>query len=1017
MGRGLPRRQFLIFDGGGINTKTDPRLVPAGELVEIENMDYQRTGELRLRNGFAVTSLSALNGTTRLTSAFRGPGGSLGVIGGASAVSDRMFFVEQPVTGTAQPTTGDSLTWFPGLTPVVTPVGAMPRGTTVTAVDHVDPDCAVVGSFVMDCWTERGGAGNVLFTVKDLNGVQLNSTIGPYTQPGWTIPAAARGRCAAGGTTYLTFFAIDNAGVPSLRAYTVNALTGALVSSNQLVSTINDVAAAQPWFAVKAIPGSSNIIVAYRATGGGVTCLEFNPATGATVTGPVNTAGADASMCLDWLDDTLATGSYYLATAGAGPGAVVRTMSAALAVTATLVIDATATANVNGITGYIRTSATNYNVMWDLTSAPPYNTRIVLFTVQAGAVFAATGVRSVGLLSRAFKLGEDYHVLAAYESTTQSTTFLLRNPANSISAMTSVSGLLGGIGGKRLVRNSCLTSVIALGATMLAAIARQTRTVAANGTFTTSRGIVNAQWSVAPAPERPQELGGVLFVAGGHLTQVASGVQTMATHPVTLEPPACVGAIIGGGAMTAAGVYQYVTVPVFVDPQGRVCRGAPSTPTSVTLGGADNGCNLTIPTERVVPGTLNQLNTGLRLLTIEAYRAGPAAAGNTTFNQVGSVGNGDPSAVDTVAFADTMSDANAVAGELLYTTGNILENLPPPPCRLLTTCGNRVWVVNSETPTELWPSKEFKAGAGIGFNDRIKVRVDGDGYGEITALVSMDGRVVAFKSTAIYVISGDGPNDTGQGAFNPPQAVSLSVGTVLPGSAVATPDGIMFQAAQGIYLLDRGLGLTYIGKNVEQYTLAANVVDGSLVTGTTKARFVMASGRCLTWDFHHKRWTTSQLRVSGSAVVACADLPTGWVYALANGKVFQETPGVYSDVDGSSTAIVPRIGLPALSLAGINGFARVYGIDVLGEYVGDHTLAVDFEYDFGGAVTETRTKAITAGAFQYEVKVAQQKITSIKITLRTSVQAAGSGAFRLSGLTLWAGMKQGSGLPYTKRLS
>jgi hypothetical protein len=231
----------------------------------------------------------------------------------------------------------------------------------------------------------------------------------------------------------------------------------------------------------------------------------------------------------------------------------------------------------------------------------------------------------------------------------------------------------------------------------------------------------------------------------------------------------------------------------------------------------------------------------------------------------------------------------------------------------------------------------------------------------------------------------------------------------------------MFQSARGIYLLDRGLGLTYVGAAVEQYTSAANVVDCSLVTGTTQVRFVFASGRCLVYDFFQQKWTTFLLRVGASTIVACANVPgDAWYYLLADGTLMKETPGVYSDVIGTSTAIVPRIALPHLQFAKMLGFQRVYSCLVQGEYVGDHTLAVDVEYDFSGVVAETRTKAITVTSgsqFQYEAKVAQQKGNSIKLTLRTSVQAAGSGAFRLSGISFEVAVKGGSNVPYTRRLA
>ena len=134
----------------------------------------------------------------------------------------------------------------------------------------------------------------------------------------------------------------------------------------------------------------------------------------------------------------------------------------------------------------------------------------------------------------------------------------------------------------------------------------------------------------------------------------------------------------------------------------------------------------------------------------------------------------------------------------------------------------------------------------------------------------------------------------------------------------------------------------------------------------------------------------------------------------------KETPGVYSDViGGSSTAIVPRIGLPHLQFAKMAGFQRVKSLEIQGEYVGDHTLAVDIEYDQAGVVAETRTKAITVttgSQFQYELIPAQQKSNSIKLTLRTSVLAAGSGAFRLSGVTFLVAGKVGSNIPSTKRI-
>jgi hypothetical protein len=321
----------------------------------------------------------------------------------------------------------------------------------------------------------------------------------------------------------------------------------------------------------------------------------------------------------------------------------------------------------------------------------------------------------------------------------------------------------------------------------------------------------------------------------------------------------------------------------------------------------------------------------------------------------------------------------------------------------------------------LWFSKQRKVGEGVYFHPLLRLNITGDGYGAITALSAMDGRVIAFKSNAIYVISGDGPDDTGGGSFNPPQAITLNIGTTNPASVVTVPDGIMFEAAAGIYLLDRGLSLTYLGAPVEQYTNAENVVGASIADGFTQVRFVMPSGRCLVWDYHHKRWYTWKLRVDtsgvASTVVGCAQIQGGvWCYALADGSIFQETPGVFSDVNGTTTAIVPRVGFPQVNTGGINGFQRVYCMQIEGEYVGDHTLQVSAVYDLGAATETTRALAITSGPYQYEVFFSNPKCSTIQINLTASL-AAGSGGFRLSAASLLVGVKRGSQFASSKRLT
>lgn len=999
----LRARQVPIFVSGGIDTKTDPRVMPQGSLIEIENMYYQRTGELRLRNGFSALVPSGTTGG--LDNLYVSPNGLLYAIstnwsfgGGREAIknSGSPLFRWGPISISI-------FARYPWCS--VALIGIEASETSVAAQQSIDlVDCDFATAAGVELYTWRANvAGSVTGRFRCITTGGLTLSNG-FKQGGVTVNRPPM-VCAA-GTTALCMFSIDNSGTPSLIVDIFATNSGA---PSTLTVVLNGVSAAQPWFDVKPRPGATSVIVAYRSSAGGVSVLEMNSA-GSVITGPVNIAAADATMTLGFLDDQLSTGNYYLATAGATSGVVVRTLNAALAVTATNTIDATATANVRNITGHLTTAAPNYTVLWDVDAVPSYNT-ILRRGIWTGSAAVSDFGKSFGLYSRSFKDPDgNYHVIGSYDSTVQPSYSVIDTDGTSQGLLFSKAQILPGTAGGRRSSANSISSFAISGASALGALCRKQRITTAAGNILSQRSVSKSIVTFSSILRRPRELGGTMFWPGGIVMRDDGDVISWATCPFALEAPTAVSA--AGGSMTPSGAYSYKVILKRIDAAGRITRSPESIPAAITLGAGDSQVTLTIQNPQLQPLSYFKEN-----YIIEAYRSGPAAAGATGYNKIGEIFAQAGGTFTLSSLVDQMSDANANLGETLYTTGGTLENFVTPSCTLMEVNAGRLWIVNAEYPTELWYSKEYKQGFGIGFHPLQTLRLEGDGYGAITALAAMDGRLIAFKSNAIYVISGDGPNDLGQGSFNPPQAVSLNVGTVLPGSVVATPDGIMFQAAAGMFLLTRGLSVTYVGKPVEQYTLAANVVDASRVSGTTQIRFVMANGRCLVWDYGvvgapqpgvqapPGMWTTFLLAVGGSTVVACADAPGGWCYALANGTVNQETPGVFTDP--GNLAIVPRVGFPHLALANIAGFQRVQGIEILGEFVGNHTLAAQFEYDYSGGVTETRTKAITAGAYLYGVLTAKQKCTALKLTLTTSAQAAGSGAFRLTGVNLLVAGKAG----------
>lgn len=991
---GLRKSLVPLLVGGAIDTKTDPRQVQPGSLLELENMYMLRTGELRFRNGYTSLTKSMGNGgsLTGMQSIF--PSQNKTLCGIASTTSGgppsiRTFVQYDPVKPTWR--LGNNVNPMPTVSLSTTGISARRGGNN-------DPDSAVAGEYLLTCWNDATGFKTIRYSL-------INESTGAVVTSPTALSVGSNTslcRAVAGGSSYLCMVYASPSGVPRDLLITSINLSTMVVTTTTIV--VAGVLATFTTPTVKSMPGSNNILIAYAASAGGVTCMEVNPATNAIVTGPTNIAAANATMAMSWLDDQVATGSYLLATAGSAAGVVTRVLTTAFAVSATNVIDAAATTNVRTLTGHVRTGVADYDVLWDVAGTPTYNT-LIRRGRWTGAATLVDYVRSLGIVSKSFK-GPDgvYYLVASFDSATQPTFFLIDTTvsAPATTPVASQCNLFSQSAGGANVTANCPSSVsVTSSGKYLSAITARTSEKITTGTV--QRRILAGKFDFSARQLRPRELGNTLFIPGGIQLRYDSSTASWSTFPVYPEPPT-LNQSTGFGLLTLLASYDYFTTYRTTDASGRAVRSAPSVAASITLTGANNQVDLTVPSLRLTP-------IANESVTIEVWRRGPTASGATSQNLVVEQANNFSS--DTTAVSDLQSDANAAAGQLLYTTGNVLENFPPPPHSLLEVNEGRLWVVNAEDPTELWPSKEYKPGVGIGFHQLLAFRVTGDGYGAITALVAMDGRLVVFKSNAIYIVSGDGPDDTGANGTFTTQAVSLSVGTLLPGSVVHTPDGIMFQSATGIYLLSRGLSLTYVGKQVEKYTLAENVVDASLVTGQTQVRFVQASGRCLVWDYDMQRWYTFTLPVGGSTIVSCANIATGWCYATADGTVRQEVAGQYSD-DG--VAIVPRLVFPHFDAAGINGLQRIYAFQVVGEFVGNHVLRADIEHDYSGVTSETYTKAITSGTYQYEIRLARQKCSAVKLTLTCSL-AAGSGGFRLTGVSALVGLKQGPGVAYTKRLT
>lgn len=520
------------------------------------------------------------------------------------------------------------------------------------------------------------------------------------------------------------------------------------------------------------------------------------------------------------------------------------------------------------------------------------------------------------------------------------------------------------------------------------------------------------------------ELGNDLHWSGGIL-QMYDGVDVV-EHGFNLYPEyVSATAVADVTSQIEPGNYQYKVTYEWIDNKGNLHRSAPSTAASVTVA-TNQRVDISVPYLQLTDKQDNRSPVQIivyRTLVIsgtpttEFHRVSDLSA--PTPNVIG----GSPSLVSPVPMAvipDKLSSVNAAERALLYTTGGILPNFPAPPAKSVTLHRNRLWVVDSENPLTVYYSKDRAMSAPVEFaGDAFSKTVDPRG-GPITALASLDDKFIVFKRTHMFFFVGQGPIDTGaQNDLSDSILITTDVGCIDPRSIVGTPVGLMFKSAKGIYLIDRSLQVQYVGSPVEAYN-SQTITSATLAPNVNQVRFTLGNGLTLVYDYFMQQWSV----FTNSYAIDSVLWNDSIVLLRAGGVVWREAPGVYTDV---GAAIKLKATTAWLSFANVQGFQRVRRAQVLGTWKSSHNLQVTVYNDFLEAPTQQVTAyPVTPGVYgggspygsgspyggtqqgyQWRIDLARQKCQSVKFTVEDLPVGSPSEGMALSAISFEVGAKKG----------
>lgn len=198
----------------------------------------------------------------------------------------------------------------------------------------------------------------------------------------------------------------------------------------------------------------------------------------------------------------------------------------------------------------------------------------------------------------------------------------------------------------------------------------------------------------------------------------------------------------------------------------------------------------------------------------------------STFYYIGQVSNG------TTTLVDTITDANLVLGESLYTNGGIQPNDPPPPSRAIFEANGTYYYIDVIQSTEEKPFRLLQSitndpdSVPASFFSDFKSTAKGGG--------AVGRSAVAFTENETVRLDGI-IDETGAGLVTK-ETISNTVGCVAHNSIVQTSDGLYFAGKDAFYLTNGYGKPTKLAKKANNSSKIDNIYKALVSTDVRASR-------------------------------------------------------------------------------------------------------------------------------------------------------------------------------------
>lgn len=379
---------------------------------------------------------------------------------------------------------------------------------------------------------------------------------------------------------------------------------------------------------------------------------------------------------------------------------------------------------------------------------------------------------------------------------------------------------------------------------------------------------------------------------------------------------------------------------------------------------------------------------------------------------------------DQYAVGAVITDANLPNGEPLYTEGGVLGNTPAPSCRQLALFDQRMVIAGCGDGSKLFWSKTQSQGFAAEFvsDDAAFQETVPPDAGSGVATQEMNGKLVVVAEKKIGIIYGSGPSDAGVGRYSHFETVAKDIGALWdsPKSVILADGGIWFQSPFGLRLFG-GSGVArdqqgrFIGSEVDDLVVGNAV---ALSGGTNQQTRFAFPNAFLVWDQVWGQFTSFTNHVSKDACLVGGDYFLVTSQATLSALLRKRDPlwvAADSIISGGTPGSVPVVGdivLGDIQFGGVQGFQRIRNMLLLSKVntvAATPSFGIHVGYDNAdpsGVAEVTATPAVTTKVVQFEHQFFTQKCETLKLRIKF-YDTSGNSTVRLTDIGLSVGVKRG----------